>query len=95
MSNQDYEQEQYGQQGTSPAADQPPADQGGMLGGARQQAEDQVNNTIDEFANRVPGSQRYAQQAKDQADNALGDIENEAEKRMGDLGGAFGGQRDQ
>src|SRR5579872_3407885 len=80
--SQDPNQQMGGQQGGGMAQD-PNAGQGGMLGGARQQAQDQVDSAIDQFANRVPGGQQVSQQAKDQAGNALDDIEKEAENRMG------------
>src|SRR5579872_7210392 len=80
--SQDPNQQMGGQQGGGMAQD-PNAGQGGMLGGARQQAQNQVDSAIDQFANRVPGGQQVSQQAKDQAGNALDDIEKEAENRMG------------
>lgn len=65
-----------------------------QLGGAKQQAEDQINNAIDEFASKVPGGDQFSQQAKDAAAGGLDNIEQQAEGKLGDLpgiGGMFGG----
>jgi len=42
-------------------------------------AEQQINQAIDQFANKIPGGQQYSQQAKDAASGILGNLENEAE----------------
>lgn len=70
--------------------------QGGQdqLSGAKQQAEDQINSTIDQFAGKVPGGDQFSQQAKDAAAGGLDNIEKEAEGKLGNLpgvGGMFGG----
>jgi hypothetical protein len=53
-----------------------------------------VDQAIDQFANRIPGGQQYSQQAKDAAASGLDALENEAEKRAGDMfGGMFGGNQ--
>ena len=65
----------------------------GAIHQARQMAGQQVDQAIDQFANKIPGGQQYAQQAKDAASSGLDALENEAQKRAGDLFG--GGQSDQ
>ncbi|MGH2484683.1 MAG: hypothetical protein ACRDHE_01595 [Ktedonobacterales bacterium] len=65
-----------------------------QLSGAKQQAEDQINSAIDQFAGKVPGGDKVAQQAKDAAAGGLDNIEKEAENKLGDvpgIGGMFGG----
>ncbi len=64
-----------------------------MMGGARQMAENQINQAIDQYGNKIPGGSKFTQQAKDAADGALNNLEQEAEKRMGNLGGLFGGNQ--
>nr|MDQ2888852.1 hypothetical protein [Chloroflexota bacterium] len=73
-------QGQQGQQGN----------QGG-LDSARQMANQQVDQAIDQFAQKIPGGQQYSQQAKDAAGGVLDNLEQEGEKRLGNLGGLFGG----
>jgi len=53
-------------------------------------AENQVDQAVDEFGNKIPGGKQYAQQGKDAADNALGNLEQEGEQRPG---GMFGGNQ--
>lgn len=67
---------------------QPGQDQ---LSGAKQQAEDQINNAIDQFAGKVPGGDKFSQQAKDAAAGGLDNIEKEGESKLGDLPGGLGG----
>jgi hypothetical protein len=52
-----------------------------------------MDQAIDQFANKIPGGSQYAGQAKDAASGILGNLENEAEKRAGGLGGMFGGNQ--
>lgn len=101
--NQDASQAQAAQpqdaqpQPQNPAA-QPPAgasDQSGQGGSdqidaARQQAQGQINQTIDQFAGKIPGGDQLSQQAKDAASGGLNRLEEEAKKR---LGGLFGGDK--
>ncbi len=54
-----------------------------QFGGAKQQ----IDQAIDQFANKIPGGQQYSHQAKDAAAGALDNLEGEAEKRLGGLGG--------
>ena len=63
----------------------------GPLAGGRQMAEQQVDQAIDMFANKIPGGQQFSQQAKDAADGVLDNLENELEKRLGNSGGLLGG----
>lgn len=65
-----------------------------QLSGAKQQAENQINSAIDQFAGKVPGGDKVSQQAKDAAAAGLDNIEKEAEGRLGNLpgiGGMLGG----
>ena len=58
-------------------------------------AEQQIDSAIDQLAQKVPGGTQYTQQAKDAASGVLdkleGELEQEAEKRLGNLGGMLGG----
>ncbi len=63
----------------------------GQLGGARRMAEQQVDQAIDQFAQKIPGGQQYAQKAKDAASGILDNLEKEGENRVGGLGGMLGG----
>ena len=85
QNNQGNQQNQYGNQGNQ--------GQQGVMGGARQMAENQINQAIDQYGNKIPGGSKFTQQAKDAADGALNNLEQEAEKRMGNLGGLFGGNQ--
>jgi len=97
--NQGNQQQDPNQQGGY--GQQDPNQQGGygqqqgqgqdQFGGAKQQAKQQIDQAIDQFANKIPGGQQYSQQAKDAAAGALDNLEGEAEKRLGGLGGMFGG----
>jgi len=94
------QRDQYGNQGNQGQQDQygnqnQQGNQGqqGALGGARQMAENQINQAIDQYGNKIPGGSKFTQQAKDAADGVLNNLEQEAEKRMGNLGGLFGGNQ--
>jgi hypothetical protein len=91
-SNQDPNQQgqQQGQYGNQNPNQQGQQDQ---FGGIRQQAEQQIDQAIDQFGNKIPGGQQFTQQAKDKVPGLLGDLESEAEKRMGGLGGNQGNQQ--
>lgn len=109
--NNDDQQVQYNQPPQNPAANQSVAEQRqkGLLGGVRDMAEQQVDQAIDNLAQRIPGGQRYAEQAKNVASGALDTMEQEAERRVNDaldgaqkeagkrlgnmLGGMFGGNQ--
>ena len=78
------DQGQMGQMGQSGQSGQD------QFGGARQAAQGQVDNAIDQFANRIPGGGQYAQQAKDAANQGIDNMEQEAENRMGNAGGGIG-----
>jgi hypothetical protein len=70
---------------------QNPNQQGqGMLGGLEQQAQQQVDQGIDQLAQKVPGGEQFSQQAKDASagilSNVEGKVEGEAEQRLGGLG---------
>jgi hypothetical protein len=66
-----------------------------QLDAARHIAEQQIDSAIDQLAQKVPGGTQYTQQAKDAASGVLdkleGQLEQEAEKRLGNLGGMLGG----
>jgi hypothetical protein len=79
-------QEQYGQ-----SAQQSQRGKPGMLSDARRMAEQQIDQVIDQFGNKVPGATQYTQQAKDAVGGILDNLEREVENRMGNMGGTFGG----
>jgi len=113
--NSDNQQDPSVNQGTvgqqqNPAANQSTTQQQqgeGLLDGVRDMAEQQIDQVIDNLATKVPGGQRYAEQAKDAAsgvldtmqkeaerrvDEVLDNVQKEAEKRVGGMvGGMFGG----
>lgn len=64
--------------------------QDGMLGGARQVAEQKVDQAIDQFATKIPGGAQYSQQAKDAANSALHNLQKEGENRITNMGGPQG-----
>ena len=88
---QNQQQDQYGsQQGQQGQyGNQDPNQQGqqDQFGGVRQQAQQQIDQAFDQFGNKIPGGQQFTQQAKDKVPGLLGELEGEAEKRMGGLGG--------
>ncbi len=57
---------------------------------AGQMAQDQVNQAIDELAQKVPGGDKAAEQAKQKADEAVEGLEEEVKKRFGGLFGKGG-----
>lgn len=66
----------------------------GMLAPAEQMAEQKVNEAIDQFAQKLPGGENYAQQAKNAADGVLKNLEQQleqqAEQHKGDVGNILG-----
>jgi hypothetical protein len=54
---------------------------------AKQEAESQVDRIIDEFAGKVPGGANLSPQAKEKANEAIENLEEEAKKRFGGLFG--------
>jgi hypothetical protein len=101
---------QAGQQNITPAqgapmqpnapSGQPPVGDPGMLGNARQRAEQQADSAIDQFADRVPGGEKHAQQAKDAVSDQMDNLEDQAQGRSGGglgekLGHLFGRHDDQ
>ncbi len=62
----------------------------GMLSGARNVAEQQVDQAIDQFAGKIPGGEQYKQQAKDAASGVLRNLEKEGENRINGMGGPQG-----
>jgi hypothetical protein len=81
----DQSSQQYGQTGQPDQSSQ--GGQGGQLDAARQQAQQQADQAIDQYASKIPGGEQLAQQAKDTVNQELGNLEDEAKKR---LGGMFG-----
>src|ERR1700730_921491 len=86
--NQQYQQRnQYGQDPNQQSQQGGQYDQG-QFSGARQVADQQINQAIDQFANKIPGGPQPAGQGKDVGSGILGNLENQAEQRLG--GGAGG-----
>jgi len=84
------QRDQYGNQGNQGQQ----GDQG-LLGGARRAAENQIDQAIDQYGNKIPGGSQFTQQAKKAAGGLLDNLEQEAEKRIGgNFGGLFGGNQD-
>ncbi|MBV9227778.1 MAG: hypothetical protein JOZ18_00600 [Chloroflexi bacterium] len=77
-------QRQFGQ-----AAQQGQQGRQGMLSDVRQMAEQQIDQVIDQFGNKVPGGSQYTQQAKDAIGGILDNLEQEVENRIGNLGGGM------
>ena len=87
-------QQSGSQQGYSPDS--------GMLGGplhmVRQQVENSIYSAIDHYSNQVPGGTRFSPEAKQAVagilDNLQRQLENEAQNRLGNMGGGlFGGNQ--
>ncbi len=55
-------------------------------------AENQIDHANDQYGNKIPGGSHFTQQAKESVDGVLNNLEQEAEKCMGSLGGIFGGK---
>src|SRR6266700_881637 len=86
------QQDQYGQS----QQDQSQQQDASSPGGARRMAENQVDQGIDNLANRIPGGEGYSQQAKDAAGGVLDNLENQAEQSGGDkFGGGTSDRGDQ
>ncbi len=100
--NQQRSQEQYGnQQGQQGRSENQQGQQGnqnqqgGILRGARDMAENQVDQTIDQYANKIPGGTGLTQQAKEAVGGILDNLEKDGENRLGEMGGGlFGGNKD-
>lgn len=97
--NNDY-QDQFQQQGSNQQPqqgnpNQPQQQQQGVIGNsqmdaAKHAAEQQIDQAIDQFAQKIPGGAGYTQQAKDAAAGILDSLEQQAEQHMGDVGGMIG-----
>ena len=69
----------------------------------KQMAEQRIDATIDQYAQKIPGGTQVSQQAKDAAGNVLDGLEKQAEAQAGNLlgnvgnevGGLFGHQNEQ
>lgn len=69
----------------------------------KHEAEGQIDATIDQFAQKIPGGTQFSQQAKDTIAGALDNLEQQAEAEAGNLlgnagniiGGLFGHHNDQ
>jgi len=69
----------------------------------KHQAEQKINETIDQLAQKIPGGTQFSQQAKDAAAGALDTLEKQAEAQAGNvlgnagnmIGGMFGHHNDQ
>ena len=94
------QQGQYGNQGQQGQYGNPQqgnqGQQRGMLGGARDMAENQIDQAIDQYANKIPGGSGLTKQAKEAVGGILDGLEKEGENRIGELGGGlFGGNKGQ
>ena len=69
----------------------PEGQSGDTLGGLREQAQQKVDTTIDQFAGKVPGGDQVSQQAKDAASKGLDQLEQQGESQIGKAGGGPGG----
>jgi len=83
MPNQNNEQ---GNQNTLPVSQE-------QMDALKNQAEQKIDATIDQFAQKIPGGQQYSQQAKDAAAGGLDNLEKQAEEKFGNPGGMFGGNQ--
>ncbi len=63
-----------------------------MLDGARNAAQQQADQAIDQFAGKVPGGKQFSQQAKDAVGGILTNLEHEGENRLGGMTGSQGQQ---
>lgn len=81
-------------QNVDPSAPDATATDDNSLAKTRSQAQQQVNNAIDQLAQKIPGGDRIAKQAKDAASGILDSLEQQGGKLIGNLGGIFGGQKD-
>lgn len=70
---------QTGQGGGGLGADQ--------INAAKQQAQQQVDNTIGNLASKVPGGDQFAQQAKQQANSAIDNLSQQAQQQAGNAAG--------
>jgi hypothetical protein len=66
-----------------------------MLDGARNAAQEQADQAIDQFAGRVPGGKQFSQQAKDAVGGILNNLEHEGENRLGGMTGGIVGNQGQ
>ncbi|GAC1662171.1 MAG: hypothetical protein PVS3B1_37760 [Ktedonobacteraceae bacterium] len=65
-----------------------------MLRGPRDMAENQIDQAIDQYANKIHGGSGFTKQAKDAVGGILDNLEKEGENRLGDFGGGlFGGHK--
>jgi len=85
MPNQNNEQ---GNQNTLPISHE-------QMDSLKQQAEQKIDETIDQFAQKVPGGTQFSQQAKDAMSGVLDNLEKQAEEQggniLGNLGNTIGG----
>jgi len=57
-------------------------------------AQNQIDQAIDQYANKIPGGSGLTNQAKEAVGGILDGLEKEGENRIGDLGGGlFGGNK--
>ncbi len=85
MTNQNNEQ---GNQNTLPIGQE-------QMDGLKHQAEQKIDETIDQFAQKIPGGTNFSKQAKDAMGGILDNLEQEAEAQggniLGNLGNSIGG----
>jgi len=63
----------------------------GSLDAAKQMANQQIGQAIDQYASKIPGGQQLSQPAKEAVSGILDQMEKAASSRLGDIGGMFGG----
>ena len=85
MPNQNNEQ---GNQNTLPVSQE-------QMDALKNQAEQKIDETIDQFAQKVPGGTQFSQQAKDAMSGVLDNLEKQAEEQggniLGNIGNSIGG----
>ena len=61
----------------------------------KHQAEQKIDETIDQYAQKIPGGTQFSQQAKDAMSGVLDNLEKEAEEQggniLGNIGNSIGG----
>ncbi len=89
--------QQQGQDPTQQASSDPMQQGQDPFSNAKQMAKQQIGQVIDQLANKIPGGQQLAQNAKDTIGGALDtlakSVEQVAKERLSSTGGMFG--RDQ
>lgn len=61
-----------------------------QINAARKKAEEGIDHIIGDFAKKIPGGERFEQQAKDMAGGALNMMQDQARKHSGNILGQAG-----